>query len=106
GWCAWTWSRAAGCPSCWGAAGVQRPAEDGVQWRFLANRKLVTDRLFGWWPGYFAAHYEAPPAGFEPALTAPEAVGRSPHYLPRSQAVWPAGPRLVRRFATSSDYQL
>lgn len=37
---------------------------------------------------------------------APEAVGRPPYYLPRSQSAWLAGPRLVRRFATSSDYQL
>ena len=72
------WGRAAGRPQSWGATGVQRPAEDGVRWRFLANRNMATGRRFAWFYGYFAASYEAPPVGFEPTHTAPEAVALSP----------------------------
>ena len=42
------------------------------------EQKSVTGRRFAWWLGYFAASYEAPPVGFEPTLTAPEAVGIRP----------------------------
>jgi hypothetical protein len=40
---------------------------------------------------------QCPPAGFEPALTAPEAVGRQECYVRRSPANATLGPRLVRR---------
>ena len=62
----------------WAAYGPQHPSQDNIRWRavtkrdnghFARNRRPEAVRR--WTEG-------APPAGFEPALTAPEAVALSP----------------------------
>jgi hypothetical protein len=65
----------------WGAAGVQGPADHGIRWRILAE-----DANGNWTPFWLvmtgfawssvgapsSLPQQSPPAGFGPALTAPE----------------------------------
>ena len=78
----------------WGAPGVQRPADGGTRCRVLAERGTTDlDRLT--WSKPLSAGYKlAPPVGFEPTLTAPEAVALSPE-------LWGPGER--RRLTPPSE---
>jgi hypothetical protein len=58
----------------WGAPGVQKPADGGARCRILAERRTATGSRFTWSERASAGYQVAPPAGFEPALTAPESV--------------------------------
>src|SRR5579875_1665919 len=75
-------------PYAWGAPGVQKPAEDGSPWRMMAEQRSTVRAGFPCPDGRFAGLFDAPPAGFEPALTAPEAVALSPE-------LWGPGRRTV-----------
>jgi hypothetical protein len=62
----------------WGAVGVRELAEDGIRCQVMAKLRVACKARLPWSEPVSADHGLAPPAGFEPAHTAPEAVALSP----------------------------